>query len=78
VYLGDAVYAEVNQYDQLKLTVEYGHGPEETIYLESYVIQAMLEYLGLEVKVKEARDGSSHGPALRASDSGSSSGTSET
>lgn len=38
-YLGDAVYVEDEGYHVI-LTVEYGQGPEHTIYLEPKVLTA--------------------------------------
>lgn len=43
-YLGDSVYAEVNEFGQLVLTTENGHGPSNTIYLEPEVYDALIRY----------------------------------
>lgn len=44
VYLGDAVYAEIDR-GMVKLTVNYGRGPTETIYLEPEVLKALHDWL---------------------------------
>ena len=43
-YLGDSVYADI-QDGMLKLTTENGAGANNTIYLESEVVNALLRYL---------------------------------
>jgi hypothetical protein len=43
-YLGDGVYAEVNQCGQLVLTTEDGIRETNTIYLEPEVLRALFEY----------------------------------
>lgn len=45
-YLGNSVYAEVNENGQLVLTTENGLGPSNTIYLEPEVFTALVEYVG--------------------------------
>lgn len=44
-YLGDAVYAEINEACQLVLTTENGIRATNTIYLEMEVLDALLNYL---------------------------------
>jgi len=44
-YLGDSVYVEVNEYDQIVLTTENGYGASNTIILEPEVYAALTEYL---------------------------------
>lgn len=44
-YLGDAVYAEVNDCSQLVLTTEYGNSATNTIYLEPEVWAALERYI---------------------------------
>ena len=46
VYLGDAVYAQFAE-GYLKLTVEYGHGPEETIFLDGKTLVGLERYITL-------------------------------
>lgn len=43
-YLGDSVYAE---YDgaHVVLTTENGEGPSNTIYLDGYVMQELIEFV---------------------------------
>lgn len=43
-YLGDSVYAELNEFGQIKLTTENGYGPSNTIYLEPEVYLALTEW----------------------------------
>lgn len=43
VYLGDAVYAEYID-GMVCLTVEYGQGSEQQIYLDPIVMQALIKY----------------------------------
>ena len=43
-YLGDSVYAEVDDYCGITLTTENGGGPSNTIYLEAEVMAAMAKY----------------------------------
>lgn len=42
-YLGDSVYAEVED-GMLKLTTENGMGPSNTIYLEPFVMDGLVRY----------------------------------
>lgn len=50
VYLGDAVYAEVDR-GMLKLTTDYGCGATNEIFLEPQVYERMLEFVnGLNKK----------------------------
>lgn len=44
-YLGDSVYAEFNQWNQLVLTVEDGITIKDTIYLELEVWEALIIYM---------------------------------
>jgi hypothetical protein len=46
VYLGDAVYAKIDDFGDLVLTVEYGLGAVETVILEPGVVNNLLEFLG--------------------------------
>jgi hypothetical protein len=49
VYLGDAVYAEFDQFGCLVLTTENGIQTTNTIFLEPGVLAGLLEWLkGLE------------------------------
>lgn len=43
-YLGDSVYAEMDQYGGLVLTTENGYGPSNTIILKPQVQQALVYY----------------------------------
>jgi hypothetical protein len=43
-YLGDSVYAEVNDVGQIVLTTNNGLGDTNTIYLEQEVYVALIEY----------------------------------
>lgn len=43
-YLGDSVYAEVNEFSQLVLTTENGFGPSNTVILEPEVWRNLMEY----------------------------------
>lgn len=43
-YVGDAVYADHDEY-HLILTVEYGYGPEQTIYIEPQVWESIVRYV---------------------------------
>ena len=53
IYLGDAVYAELEN-NMLKLTTEYGNGPpSNTIYLEYSVIVSLLRYLKKHSVIRE-------------------------
>lgn len=46
LYLGDSVYVEVDvERGLLKLTTENGYGPTNTIWLESAVYDALLDYV---------------------------------
>lgn len=44
-YLGDAVYAEFDEYDDLRLTTEDGERATNTIVLEPQVLHALYLYL---------------------------------
>ena len=44
-YLGDAVYIEEDGYGGVILTTENGIEIQNTIYMEPFVIEAMLRYL---------------------------------
>jgi len=44
-YLGDAVYAAINERGQLCLTTENGIEATNTIFLDPEVITALLDYL---------------------------------
>lgn len=43
-YLGDGVYADL-EYDMLKLTAENGIEASDTIFLDKWVINALLNYI---------------------------------
>jgi hypothetical protein len=43
-YLGDSVYAEIED-GMLLLTTDNGYGPNNKIFLEQEVIEALLEYV---------------------------------
>ena len=43
-YLGDSVYVEINECNQIVLTTNNGQGDTNTIVLEPKVYSAMLEY----------------------------------
>ena len=45
IYLGDGVYASLNDNDQLTLTTENGISATNTIYLEYEVILKLLNFL---------------------------------
>ena len=45
-YLGDGLYAELNDYNQLVLTTEDGITTTNKIYLEPEVRDALLSYIG--------------------------------
>lgn len=45
-YLGDSVYAEINDAGQIVLTTENGMDASNTIYLEPEVMRALIEYVG--------------------------------
>lgn len=49
VYLGDSVYAEVEN-GMIKLTTENGLGPSNTIYLELFVFEALEQFV-MQAKV---------------------------
>jgi len=46
-YLGDSVYAEINEWGQITLTTENGlpNDPANVIYLEPEVFQALCNYV---------------------------------
>jgi hypothetical protein len=44
-YLGDSVYAEINQSHQIVLTTENGFGPSNTVILEGEVYMALLAWV---------------------------------
>jgi len=44
-YLGDSVYAEMDELRGLILTTENGYGPSNTIILEPQVQQALVYYM---------------------------------
>ena len=52
-YIGDSVYVELNDAEQLVLTTENGYSPSNTIVLEPEVFQALISY----VKTTKASDG---------------------
>lgn len=44
-YIGDSVYAELNQYQQIELTTDNnGYGPTNTIFLELEVMRALVAF----------------------------------
>lgn len=45
-YLGDSVYVEINEFNQIILTIENGEGATNTIYLEPEVYATLTEYVG--------------------------------
>ena len=45
VYIGDSVYADFDGYHVI-LTTENGAGPDNTIYLEPRVFDALVTYVG--------------------------------
>lgn len=47
IYLGDSVYADINNYGQVVLTTENGlpSDPSNEIILESEVYRALIEYV---------------------------------
>jgi hypothetical protein len=45
VYLGDGVYAQINEADQLVLTTEDGIKVYQEIFLEREVVASLLAYL---------------------------------
>ena len=47
-YLGDSVYADVNEYFDLLLYTNNGFGPENVIVLEKPVIEALLRYIQIQ------------------------------
>jgi len=47
-YLGDGLYAEADGY-HLRLTAENGVSVQNIVYLEDFVLRALLEYLNLTV-----------------------------
>lgn len=44
-YLGDSVYAQIDEYDNLILTTENGIEASNTIILEPSVVRALMTYL---------------------------------
>jgi len=50
IYLGDAVYAEVDDCGDLVLTTEDGIRATNRIVLEPQVLRALFEYLGVDVE----------------------------
>lgn len=44
-YLGDSVYAAVDQNGSVVLTTENGFGSSNTILMEDFVIEAFLNYI---------------------------------
>jgi hypothetical protein len=50
VYLGDAVYAAVNDAGQIVLTTENGYSATNTIYLEPEVYEALVRFVGRNSK----------------------------
>jgi protein-disulfide isomerase len=56
-YLGDGVYAELQQ-DRLKLTAENGIRATDTIYLDSQVYTALLDFVeALKIIADAAKEG---------------------
>jgi len=45
IYLGDAVYVEINPYGDIVLTTEDGISVSNSIILDPTVLQAFLEYI---------------------------------
>ena len=54
-YLGDAVYAESADEWHVTLTVEYGEGPTETIYLDATVMNALIDWYQAQVQPSDGR-----------------------
>lgn len=53
-YLGDAVYAEADDFGGVILTTEDGYRATNTIELEPQVIRALQEYLAAMKRAQEA------------------------
>lgn len=45
-YLGDSVYVEINEFNQIVLTTNNGFEDSNTIVLEKEVYAALIEYVG--------------------------------
>ena len=56
-YLGDAVYAEVDNWGRLVLTTEDGIRATNRIVLEPEELRTLFEYLGVEDLLRKAREG---------------------
>jgi len=44
-YLGDSVYAEIDPYGQIELTVDNGMGPTERIVLDDATYEALTRFV---------------------------------
>ena len=58
-YLGDSVYAEV-QSGMIKLTTDNGSGPNNTIFLEDFVTENLIEFYKREFIAHPAPDSEDH------------------
>lgn len=56
IYLGDAVYVEVNKCNDLILTTENGIFATNTIVLEPQIYKALVEYVARLQKIKEEEE----------------------
>lgn len=54
-YLGDSVYADLDDARGILLTTENGFGPSNTIYLEPEVYEALLRWVGWVKSKLEAK-----------------------
>lgn len=52
VYLGDSVYADMDEFDAMILTTENGMGPSNRIVLEPEVFNALQQWL---YRIRQAR-----------------------
>jgi len=55
-YLGDSVYADVDDDGRLVITTENGYGPTNTVILEIEVYAALVEYVKEFSTTKENRN----------------------
>jgi len=55
-YLGDSVYADVEDDGRLVITTENGYGPTNTVILEIEVYAALVEYVKEFSTTKENRN----------------------
>lgn len=68
-YLGDSVYADVNEFGAVVLTTENGYGPSNTVVLETEVFAALVSYIARQTRCEVCGLEKKYHPPINESDS---------